>query len=151
MGINSLVGSKEDDSQPETKGTDQKSKNEEMDTDELTQKVKLKRFLHQYDPRDFTYRGPDPPTIFETATLDEHWHEEWVDKTGEWSPSKGIPALPEKDFVGTECECGNKLQMPAMARYTRCSVCNRVLINKEWEDSRVENPNLKGSDITDFL
>lgn len=121
----------------------QEEPSDEIDVEELTKRVRVKRFLHQYDHRDFTFRGPDPPSIFETNTLDEHWHESWVDKTGEWEPADGIPEMPEKEFVKTDCPCGDVAKMPLMARWTRCNTCSRVLVNREWKDDRVKNPNLK--------
>lgn len=134
----------------ETEETKQENETEDS-SDNIDEDLKTKRFLRQYDPHNFEYRGSKPPSVFETNVLEGYWEDEWVDKTGEWEHAPGLPELPEKEFVRTECPCGNTVSMPLMARHTRCGECHRVLINKEWEDDRVKNPNLGGSDIEDFM
>ena len=119
---------------------------------EVAGSVGVSGFMHQYDDRTGEYRGVDPPSIFDTNSLQECWDDLWVDKTGEWETSRGISSVPDKEFVKTECACGDLVRMPLMSRWTRCSTCNRVLVNREWEDSRVKNPNLKKEkDIDEWI
>lgn len=145
MGIMSFA----EDSTPQDDETEQEAHSDvnqpsgRVPITEVAGSVGVGGFLHQYDDRTGKYRGPDPPSIFETNTLEEHWHELWVDKTGDWEDSRGISDVPDKEFVKTECPCGSTVIMPLMSRWTRCSDCARVLVNREWEDSRVDNPNLK--------
>lgn len=130
--------------------------NKQAHVDELTRRIKNDRFLKEYDDKTGEYRGPTPPSIFETNKLpdedDEEWYDEWVDLTGEWENAGKIISTVSTELVKAECPCGNEVKMSERARYIRCSNCSRVLINRMWEDDRVKNPNRESkTGLRDFM
>lgn len=111
-----------------------------MADDEEIERVRKKRFLLQYDPRNGEYRGPDPPRKDDVLQLDPEdgpWEDEWLDWTGKFK-------LVDGDLrKQTQCKCGNYTWGGPRARFVRCSVCHRVMVDLEWEDDRYKNPRNK--------
>lgn len=117
------------------------------DPEQLLRRVRNRLFLKEYDPRTGEYRGEDPPSKEEQTSLSnssEAWCDEWVDKTGEFYK------IEDGLMKRVPCVCGEKTGCGPRARFTRCSNCNRVLIDMEWEDDRYEKKDPEVMSLSDF-
>lgn len=110
------------------------------------------KFIRDFSPKGF-YIGPEPPGKFDTPKIpEEDWCDEWQDKTGEFEYYQPKPDWAETGCKKTTCQCGATVNMWITQRQWQCRECRRWVIDREWEDDRIQNPNTKeDSGLNAFL
>jgi len=140
MGLESFIN------QPDGDNVEEESKHvKKEDEASLKHYRDTVRFIREYSPEG-SYVGPEPPGKFDTPKIPEgDWCDEWQDKTGEFEYYEPETSQYKFDTKGkhTECECGNTVHMFITMRQWQCRECRRWVIDREWEDDRINNPNLQ--------
>lgn len=152
MGLMEAVGGSN--KQEKSKELDKQKEQQGFDKEEFREKLELKRFLPEYS-EDGLYVGPEPPGKFSKPALDEDdWCEEWQDKTGEFEYYEPDRSKVDWDTSckRTTCQCGATVNMWVTQRQWRCRKCRRWIIDREWEDERIQNPNIQQqATVEDYL
>jgi len=153
MGLMSFSGGDgdEDDGKQEP---ERKEESSGHDKEAFMEKVRFMRFVPEYNNYGL-YVGPEPPGKFNNPEIeDDKWCYAWQDKTGEFEYYE--PGRSKVDWSTsckkTTCECGNTVNMFISMRQWQCRECRRWVIDRHWEDDRIQNPNTKEqAGINDYL
>lgn len=124
------------------------------DKEAFKEKLDFLRFVPEYNSNGL-FVGPEPPGKFNNPEIEEdEWCDSWQDKTGEFEYYEPETSQYKFDTGGkyTECECGNTVNMFVTMRQWQCRDCRRWVIDRHWEDERIQNPNTKEqSGLSSFI